>query len=392
MIKKVMCVVGTRPEAIKMAPLILELQKNKNLKCIVTLTGQHTDMVYSVFKDFEIEADFDLNIQNNVRSVEDVLLLSIKGIKHILTTLNIDYILVHGDTSSTLAGAVAGMYCKIPVGHVEAGLRSYDIENPWPEEYHRKTVASLAEDHFAPTPKALKNLLDEKINLNNIIMTGNTVVDALQLALSKIEKLNLSSFFEKKFSSTISFDRKIILFTGHRRENLGLGLNTIFKALMEISLNPEVEVIFPLHPNPKVRESIANLLTDKHNIKIIDPLNYLEMIWVLSKIYLLITDSGGLQEEAANFDLPVLVTRLTTERMEAIEIGQAHLVGSDHKLIVGKAWSSLNKLRNVNVEKTKKSNPFGDGLASKRIVNYLERKLLYTKFENENFEDNKILI
>lgn len=370
--KYVLCVVGTRPEAIKMAPVILKLKNSKNIKCILALTGQHTDMVTSVLKDFDIKADINLNIQSQTKVVEDVLLLSVKGITDILRSFRFDYVFVHGDTSSTLAGALAGMYAQVPVAHVEAGLRSFDVKNPWPEEYNRKAVGSLCELHFAPTERAVHNLLNEGVPREHIIMTGNTVVDALHLAMNKIETSHLKNQIEDKFSKLINFNKKVILFTGHRRENLGQGLNNIFKALVQLSQRENIEIIFPIHPNPKVRESIQEYLNDNSRIKLIEPLNYLEMIWMLSKIDLLITDSGGLQEEAASFDLPVLVTRVATERTEAIDTGQALLVGSDTDLIVNKALLQLNKLKQVDVNQTKVLNPFGDGFASDRILKVVE--------------------
>ena len=363
-----------------MAPVILECQKT--FKCVVGLSGQHTDMVHSFLKSFGVSWDYDLNIQNEIKDIEDPLVLLLKKLKKTVALHNPDLILVHGDTSTTLAGALGGFYNKIPVAHVEAGLRSHNIQHPWPEEANRKMVSTVAQINFAPTLKAVKNLRDENVAASSIIHTGNTVIDAVRKALDLIkndadlttELTALSDQFDK--------EKKWVILTGHRKENLGAGINEVFKAAIELSLRSDTEVIFPVHPNPKVRESIQELLGTNHNVKLVKPFSYFEMIWMLSKSTLLITDSGGLQEEAPFFGIPTLVTRLTTERSEAIENGSAFLVGTDKEKILSHALAVLNK--EINIQP---SFPFGDGYASLRIKKFLDLYLSYDlQTRNELFE------
>lgn len=374
--KTVLCFFGTRPEAIKMAPVIRSL-KNSPLKCIVGLSGQHTDLVDSVLNEFSVFPDFNLNIQDKVSSVEDPLVLILKRLKVQLDLFKPDIILVHGDTSTTLAGALAGFYNDIPVGHVEAGLRSFNLKHPWPEEGNRKLVGGIASYHFAPTKIAKDNLIQEGVPTHKIIVTGNTVVDALQ---NSINLLNTTPELQEKLTllkQKFDFNKKIVILTGHRRENLGSGINNVFEAAMELSLRKDVEVVFPIHPNPKVKKSIEGLLNQKHNIKIVKPFDYFEMLWMLSQTSLLITDSGGLQEEAPSFDVPVLVTRIATERREALETGKAQLVGTSKEIILEAATRYLS-YKKLNNELGTGSNPFGDGKASPRITKFIQNLLLKT--------------
>lgn len=376
MSKTVLVFFGTRPEAIKMVPVIKELRKQE-FRVIVGLSGQHQELVKEVLDIFNEQADFNLNIQGKVKNTEDVVVACLSPLCEKIREYRPDLVLVHGDTSSTLAGAMAAFYCQTPVGHVEAGLRSHNIYSPWPEEMNRKLTTDISVLHFAPTPSSVKNLELQGVDLSKVHTTGNTVVDALYL----MQKLNLSDVGQlTKLKEKFNFlnpEKKWILFTGHRRENFGVGLYNVMKAILEIAQQPDVEIVFPIHPNPKVRASFQDLLDQKHNIHVIDPLPYPELVWLLSKSALVITDSGGLQEEAPSFKVPVVVTRDTTERHETIEIGWAKLVGTNTHEIVKEA---LNYLQNPNSDLKKTPNPYGDGSASEKIVaaikNFFEKNLV----------------
>lgn len=364
---KVLVFFGTRPEAIKMVPVIKSLKRG-GLDVQVGLSGQHTDMVQEILQIFDEQPNFSLKIQSLAKNVEDTLALTVPKLCEVLRRDRPDLILVHGDTSSTLAGALAGFYEKIPVGHVEAGLRSHDYKQPWPEEMNRKLTASLASYHFAPTNLNRENLIQEGIPSDSIFITGNTVIDALKMTMNLVKE-NETKFSEK--FNHLDPKKKWILVTGHRRENLGQGLNQFVKALLKISERKDVEIIFPVHPNPQVRASFQDLIDAHCPIHLINPLPYTEMIWLLSKSALVITDSGGIQEEAPSFKVPVIVTRETTERNEAVQSGWAQLVGTDTNKIVAAANYYLNS-EEIIQKLSQTANPFGDGLSSQRITELIQ--------------------
>jgi UDP-N-acetylglucosamine 2-epimerase (non-hydrolysing) len=366
-IKSILVFLGTRPEAIKMSPVINALRA-KGFHVIIGLSGQHNEMVNDQLKLFKISADFSLEIQDKVKNTEDVVSLCLPQLCQRLKILKPDLILVHGDTSTTLAGALSGFYEKIPVGHVEAGLRSHNYLHPWPEEMNRRLTASLSLWHFAPTASSKHNLIKEGIDPNLILITGNTVIDALYMMNSMNEK---NPDLKEKFQFLDS-SKKWILVTGHRRENFGLGLKQFMQALLRLSQRPDVEIIFPVHPNPQVRASFADLIQPGCPIHLIQPLAYSEMVWLLSRSRLVITDSGGIQEEAPSFKVPVVVTRETTERTETVSQGWAKLVGTDSNKIVDASNEYLDStvlrefLKNQN-------NPYGDGTAAVQIANHIEQ-------------------
>lgn len=357
-----------------MAPVIKALRQ-EGFDVTVGLSGQHISMVKSVLDLFNIQADFSLEIQNQIQNIEDTLCLSLSKLCSLLRKNPHDLILVHGDTSSTLAGSLAGYYNQIPVGHIEAGLRSHNIRSPYPEEVNRKLTASISELHFAPTVSAKHNLLREGIDEKHIFITGNTVVDALYL-MNEANEANteLKDHNENKFRF-LNPNKKWVLYTGHRRENFGDGLNKVMQAVLEIAQRDDVEIIFPIHPNPNVRRSFADLIEDGTAIHIIDPLSYSEMVWLMSRSQLVITDSGGLQEEAPSFKVPVVVTRDTTERQETLEKGWAKLVGTNTEAIIKESTQFLDS-KELKEKLSTEPNPYGDGTASLKIAQYLRQILL----------------
>jgi UDP-N-acetylglucosamine 2-epimerase (non-hydrolysing) len=374
--KKVLLVFGTRPEAIKMAPLVKELQKNKiDFDTKVCVTAQHREMLDQVLKMFEITPDYDLNIMKPGQDLYDITSNVLLGMQDVLTDFQPDIVLVHGDTTTTSATALAAFYQKIKVGHVEAGLRTHDIYSPWPEETNRQITGVLASYHFAPTTTSRDNLLRENKNKINILVTGNTVIDALFLALKKIEQNEeLKAKIESNFE-TLKFNihnSKLILVTGHRRENFGQGFINICEALKEIAIkNPDIDIVYPVHLNPNVQKPVKELLSEVENVHLIEPLEYETFLYLMSKAYFIITDSGGVQEEAPSLGKPVLVMRDTTERPEALEAGTVKLVGADKEKIIKEAQLLLDS----NEEYTKMSkahNPYGDGKACKKIVEFIK--------------------
>ena len=377
--KKVLIVFGTRPEAIKMAPLIKELEKNQDIFDIkVCVTAQHREMLDQVLDIFDIEPDYDLDIMKPNQDLYDITSNILLKIRDVLNDSKPDIVLVHGDTTTTFATTLASFYQKIDVGHVEAGLRTGNIYSPWPEEANRKLTAALAKYHFAPTKSAKENLLKEGIKEENIIVTGNTVIDALFLMLEKIEKDNnlkekILNKFQQIFNSQLSIlNSQFILVTGHRRENFGKGFLNICNALKEIALNnPEINIIYPVHLNPNVRKPVNEILKDIKNIYLIEPLEYPEFVYLMSKSYLILTDSGGIQEEAPSLGKPVLVMRENTERPEAVDAGTVKLVGTNKEKIVKEVENLLKN--KIEYDKMSKAiNPYGDGKASERIINFLE--------------------
>jgi UDP-N-acetylglucosamine 2-epimerase (non-hydrolysing) len=377
--KKVLIVFGTRPEAIKMAPLVKAFEDYHSYFDVkVCVTAQHREMLDQVLDMFEIEPDYDLNIMKAGQDLYDVTSNVLLGMRGVLKDFAPDIVLVHGDTSTTSITSLASFYQKIAVGHVEAGLRTGDIYSPWPEEANRQIVGVLAEYHFAPTITSRDNLLKENKNPKNIIVTGNTVIDALFLALEKIEK---TSTLKSKIKSTLSnlkFDienSKLILVTGHRRENFGQGFINICKALREIAIsNPSVDIVYPVHLNPNVQKPVNELLSDIDNLYLIAPLQYESFIYIMNRAYFIITDSGGVQEEAPALGKPVLVMRDTTERPEAVEAGTVKLVGTDSAKIIKEAQRLLDD-DEIYKEMSYAHNPYGDGTACINIIKFLKDNL-----------------
>jgi len=374
-VRKVLIVFGTRPEAIKMAPLVKAFENYKNdFDMRVCVTAQHREMLDQVLDMFEITPHYDLNIMKAGQDLYDITANVLLGIRDILEGFNPDIVLVHGDTTTTSATSLASFYQKIAVGHVEAGLRTGDIYSPWPEEANRQITGVLATYHFAPTVTSQKNLIKENKNPNNIIVTGNTVIDALFLALDKIKNTPL---LQKRVITqisnsgyTIKKDRKIILVTGHRRENFGQGFINICKALKKLAIdNPTIDIVYPLHLNPNVQKPVNKLLSDISNVYLIHPLQYESFIYLMNQSYFIITDSGGVQEEAPSLGKPVLVMRNTTERPEAINAGTVKLVGTNPDKIISEAQLLLDNSNEYKVM-SQAHNPYGDGKASAKIVDF----------------------
>jgi len=374
--KKVLIVFGTRPEAIKMAPLVNEFQKDSiNFNIKVCVSAQHREMLDQVLNLFQITPDYDLDIMQPGQNLYDVTSNILLKIKPVLEEFDPDLVLVHGDTATTFATSLAAYYQKIKIGHVEAGLRTGNLYSPWPEEGNRRLTAVLADYHFSPTETSRKNLLDEGVNESSIFITGNTVIDALQLVINRIDadrslKLNIEKTIVQ--SGFKEIDSKFILVTGHRRENFGQGFLNICEALKALAEgNPDINILYPVHLNPNVRKPVNELLSNISNIELVEPFQYEEFIYLMSKSYLILTDSGGIQEEAPSLGKPVLVMRDTTERPEAIAAGTVKLVGSDKKNIVKEVQYLLDNPKAYQ-EMSKAHNPYGDGDASEKIINYLK--------------------
>lgn len=373
--KKILTIFGTRPEAIKMAPLVKALDGCSEFESKVCVTGQHREMLDQVLQLFKITPDFDLNIMKSGQDLTDVTVSILTKLRDVFISYKPDVILVHGDTATTFASSLAAYYQQIKVGHVEAGLRTGNIYSPWPEEANRCLTGVVANYHFAPTVTAERNLLRENKSSDDICVTGNTVIDAL---LSVVEKLQASSILQEKFAEQFSYlsaERKLVLVTGHRRENFGGGFERICQAIREIALNhPDVDIVYPVHLNPNVQDPVKRLLSDIGNVYLIEPLDYLPFVYLMNRSYLILTDSGGIQEEAPSLRKPVLVMRDTTERPEAVEAGTVKLVGTDVDLIT----QSVDKLISDKSEYEKMSlahNPYGDGKASQKIIEFLISKL-----------------
>lgn len=368
---------GTRPEAIKMAPLIRAFQADKDFDTRICVTAQHRQMLDQVLEIFDIKPDYDLNIMKPGQDLFDVTTNVLSGMKHVLSDFNPDIVLVHGDTTTSSVCSIAAFYLKIKVGHVEAGLRTGNIYSPWPEEVNRQITGVLANYHFAPTIVSQKNLLKENKNKDNILVTGNTVIDALFFILDKIEKDNkLENKIIKSISSKYEFnhDKKIILVTGHRRENFGDGFTSICKALKIIAdNNPDVDIVYPVHLNPNVQKPVKRILSNSKNIYLIEPLSYESFIYIMNKSYFIITDSGGVQEEAPSLGKPVLVMRNTTERPEALEAGTVKLVGTNTEAIINESQILLDDEKEYE-KMSKAHNPYGDGSASRKILNLFKTK------------------
>lgn len=368
---KIMIVFGTRPEAIKMASVIRELKKNSDkYKICVCVTAQHRQMLDQVLELFDIQADYDLNIMRPEQDLYDITSNVLQGLKSVLQSEQPDIVLVHGDTTTTFAASLASYYEKIPVGHVEAGLRTGNIYSPWPEEMNRRLTGSIAATHFAPTDSARKNLLAEGVPGERIHVTGNTVIDALFQVVKRIDQ---DQELKQSLASQFPFidpSKKVILVTGHRRENFGQGFEDICHSLHELGQRPDVQIIYPVHLNPNVQEPVRRILSNSPSIFLIEPLDYLPFVYLMSQSYLIITDSGGVQEEAPSLGKPVLVMRDTTERPEAVEAGTVKLVGTDKNKIVKETQNLLDN-EDEYLEMSKAHNPYGDGKASERIVSAL---------------------
>ena len=368
--KKNLIIFGTRPEAIKMAPLVKEFVKNKNFETKVCVTAQHREMLDQVLSFFEIVPDFDLDLMKPNQNLYSLTGDIINGLKPILEEFQPDYVYVHGDTTTTMSASIAAFYSGAKVCHVEAGLRTFNKRAPFPEEINRSIAGRVCDYHFAPTSISKENLIRENIADKDVLITGNTVIDALQASVEKVELLNDSEINNLK--EIVDLAKKVILVTGHRRENHGQGFINICNALKQIAIeNPGVEIIYPVHLNPNVQKPVYELLADLPNIKLIDPLSYPAFVWLMNKSFLIITDSGGVQEEAPSLGKPVLVMRDTTERPEAVDAGTVILVGTNTEKIVSEATLLLNDKEKYN-QMSALHNPYGDGKACEKIVKYIE--------------------
>jgi len=369
---KILAVFGTRPEAIKMAPVILALDDNFDVK--ICVTAQHRQMLDQVLELFKIVPDYDLDVMQPGQDLFDITSNVLLGIKKVLEIEKPDMVLVHGDTTTSMATAMASFYLQIPIGHVEAGLRTHDINSPFPEEFNRQITSRIASLNFAPTEISRQNLLDEKVPESQIYVTGNTVIDALLSMVEKARIINFSDTILKKMpflKQLKSNFPRIILVTGHRRENFGLGFEEICYALKAIAdENPNLQIIYPVHLNPNVREPVNRILSNLNNIHLIEPMEYLTFVKLMDLSYLILTDSGGIQEEAPSLGKPVLVMRNTTERPESIQAGTVKLVGTNKFEIVDMVNKLLND-SNLYMQMSKAHNPYGDGEASSIIRNIL---------------------
>lgn len=380
--KTVMLVFGTRPEAIKMCPLVKEFQKHADeFKTIVCVTGQHREMLDQVLTIFDVKPDFDLNIMKQGQDLYDVTARVLTGMRDVFKECKPDIVLVHGDTTTSTAAALAAFYQQIPVGHVEAGLRTHDIYSPWPEEMNRQITGRIATYNFSPTPLSEKNLLEEKAH-GNVYVTGNTVIDALHMVVEKLSNDKYLATEQTAILAKAGYDitrleggKKLVLITGHRRENFGEGFIHMVTAIRDLKNKyPNVDFVYPMHLNPNVRKPIHEVfgeeLSNLGNMFFIEPLQYLEFVYLMSKANIVLTDSGGIQEEAPGLGKPVLVMRDTTERPEALVSGTVHLVGTDYDKIMSEVSTLLEDTEAYN-RMSKAVNPYGDGKACNRIVRIL---------------------
>lgn len=383
LMKKVMLVFGTRPEAIKMCPLVKEFQKHPDeFETIVCVTGQHREMLDQVLQVFDVKPDYDLNIMKQGQDLTDVTARVLTGLRDVFKECRPDVVLVHGDTTTSMAGALAAFYAQIPVGHVEAGLRTHNIYSPWPEEMNRQITGRIASYNFAPTPLSEKNLIEEKAQ-GNIYVTGNTVIDALHLVVDKLSNDPSLSAEQDRILKEAGYDitrlvdgKKLVLITGHRRENFGDGFIRMVTAMKDLSEKyPNVDFVYPMHLNPNVRKPIHEVFGEDltlPNFFFIEPLQYLEFVHLMNKATIVLTDSGGIQEEAPGLGKPVLVMRDTTERPEALESGTVHLVGTNYDKIVNEVSTLLDDSKAYE-KMSKAVNPYGDGRACMRIVDIIAK-------------------
>ncbi len=399
--KKVLIVFGTRPEAIKMAPVVKACEQHAyEMETKVCITGQHKEMLQQVLKVFDITPDYDLSVMHKGQDLYDITSRVLVGMRDVLKECNPDLVLVHGDTTTSVAAALAAFYQQIPVGHVEAGLRTYDKYSPWPEEINRQLTSRLATFHFAPTALSKKNLLNEGIKEESVLITGNTVIDALKIVLDRIDhdgdvnvsvrqSLKLEGISEELINRW-GHDRRLVLITGHRRENFGEGFLSICSAIKELAIKyPEVDFVYPVHLNPHVIKPVYDLLgkhesdkgeSDMPNVYLIKPLDYLPFVYLMGKSYFILTDSGGVQEEAPGLGKPVLVMRNTTERPEAVEAGTVRLTGTDRDKIVSESCALLENPK-IYKMMSDAHNPYGDGLASGRIIKSIRAYFLQSEPE-----------
>jgi UDP-N-acetylglucosamine 2-epimerase (non-hydrolysing) len=368
--KKILVVIGTRPEAIKMAPLVHALLAEKKFKTLVCLTAQHRQMLDQVLEIFGIHADIDLNLMKAGQQLAGLTAAILNGMDEVLHTHAPDCVLVHGDTTTAMAAGLAAFYRHIPVGHVEAGLRTGDMHHPWPEEMNRRVIDVMADFYYAPTEVSRDNLLAEKIAADKVFVTGNTVIDALLLTVERIKK---DANLQAKLASVFHYlepHKKLLLVTGHRRENHGDGLTKVCRALATLAERDDVQVVYPVHLNPNVREVVNATLQGHNNIHLIEPLDYLHFVYLMSRAHIILTDSGGIQEEAPSLGKPVLVLRDVTERPEAVDAGTVQLVGTDTQKIVAECTHLLDDAAYYQ-QFSQRANPYGDGTASQQIVQSL---------------------
>lgn len=366
---KVIFIFGTRPEAIKMAPLIKAFQSDPEMKTVVCVSGQHKEMLYQVLRFFEIRPDYDLEVMKPNQTIYDITSSVLLGIKDVLNKENPDLIFVQGDTTTAFTGALAGYYNQIKVAHLEAGLRSGNKYSPFPEEGNRILAGHLSTFHFAPTQRAVNNLKNEGIK-SNVFNVGNTVIDALLLGIDILNKSDNNPI--KNTIATIDFNKRIILVTGHRRESFGEPFENMVNAILEIAnAYNDVEVVYPVHLNPNVQNIVKKVLGDISNVHLIEPLDYPSLIWLMNKSYFVLTDSGGIQEEAPSLGKPVLVMRDVTERQEGIEAGTAKLVGTNKDLIIKESKKLLDNLE-VYLQMSKAVNPYGDGTTSQQVLEIIK--------------------
>lgn len=376
--KKILFIFGTRPEAIKMIPIIKKLQTTKTFKYEICITAQHREMLDQVLELFEVVPDYDLNIMKKNQDLFEITSNILIKLKEVLNISKPDVVLVHGDTTTTFSASLAAFYLQIPVGHVEAGLRTHNLLSPFPEEANRQLTSRLASFHFAPTNSSYQNLLDEGVDKDKIFITGNTVIDTLLTTDEKIQSSQIKQESLKKHIENNGYlicTKRIVLVTGHRRENFGDGFIQICKALKEIALkNQDIDIVYPLHLNPNVKDVVHKHLDSVNNIYLINPLDYEPFVYLMRKSYIILTDSGGIQEEAPSLGKPILVMRDTTERPEAVDAKTVKLVGTDKNLIIK---STQELLDNVSVYNSmaKVKNPYGDGEASTNILNSLLKVL-----------------
>ena len=371
---KILTIFGTRPEAVKMGILAKKLQDTSGLESRLCITAQHREMLDQVLELFQLSPDYDLDIMQSRQDLTDISCNVLQGLREVLNDFRPDRLLVHGDTTTTLFASLAGYYCRIPVGHIEAGLRTGNIYSPWPEEINRKLTGSLADRHYAPTVLAKENLLREGVDEKTILVTGNTVIDSLLWVSGRIDE---SAKYQKMYQRVFSFlqnDKRLVLVTGHRRESFGEGFENICRALLQVAERKDVQIVYPVHLNPNVQEPVNRLLAQKDNIHLIAPLDYLPFVYLMKHSHVIITDSGGIQEEAPSLGIPVLVIRETTERPEAVKAGTVKLLGNNRQKIVAETERLLDD-SGYHEEMSIAHNPYGDGLACDRIVDDLKKYL-----------------
>lgn len=370
--KQILVVFGTRPEAIKMAPVVARLRCSPGVRVSVCVSAQHRQMLDQVLALFGIEPGFDLDLMRPNQTLAGITSAVLDGVTRVIEASNPDLVLVHGDTTTTFATALACFYRRIPVGHVEAGLRTGNLQAPWPEEMNRLFTGRLAALHFAPTPAARDNLLREGVSRDSVWVTGNTVIDAL---MGVVERLQNEPKLVEQINSSMPWladaDRRVVLVTGHRRENFGEGMEGVCRALAKLAADPDVEIVYPVHPNPNVLDPVNRLLGGMPNVHLIPPMDYLPFVYLMSRAYFVVTDSGGIQEEAPSLGKPVLVMRDTTERPEAVSAGTVLMVGVDEERIVAEARRLLHDFPHYQRMSTA-HNPYGDGLAADRIAKIIE--------------------